>query len=132
VLAIVAGGLLWSVLGNGVWYIGQDLTTSVLSDLATSLIPVFTAGFAWVLLPTERLRPLSVAGLGLGFAGAVVVLVPSGGMAFTESLLGEAILFGGTGSIALASVLIRYADPSLSSSVQTARSAALGAVLLQS
>jgi drug/metabolite transporter (DMT)-like permease len=62
-LAIVAGGVLWTVIGNGVWYIGQDLTTSVFSGLATSLVPVLTAGFAWVLLPTERLRPLSIAGL---------------------------------------------------------------------
>jgi len=83
-----------------------------------------------VVLPTERLRPLSVAGPGIGFVGAVVMLVPSGATTFTGSLVGKAILFGGAGGIALASVLIRYADPSLSSPVQTAWSAALGAVLL--
>ena len=130
VLAIVAGGVLWSVVGNGVWYIGQDLTTSVFSGLATSLIPVFTAGFAWGLLPAERLRPLSVVGLGIGFAGAVVMLVPSGVVTFTDGLLGKAILVGGAAGIALSSVLIRNADTSLSSPVQTAWSAVLGGVLL--
>jgi len=129
-LAIVAGGVFWTVIGNGVWYIGQDLTTSVFSGLATSLVPVLTAGFAWVLLPTERLRPLSIAGLGLGFVGAVIMLVPSGAIGFTESVLGKTILFGGAAGIALSSVLIRYADTSLSSPVQTAWSAVLGAVLL--
>jgi drug/metabolite transporter (DMT)-like permease len=58
------------------------------------------------------------------------MLVPPGAMTFTGSLLGTAILFGGAGGIALASVLIRYADTSLSSPVQTTWSAALGAVLL--
>ncbi|NUB90619.1 DMT family transporter [Haloterrigena sp. SYSU A558-1] len=130
VLAIVAGGVLWTVIGNGVWYIGQALTTSVFSGIMTSLVPVLTAGFSWVLLPKERLRPLSIAGLGIGFVGVLVMLVPSGTIAFTEGLLGKAILFGGAGGVALASVLIRYADMSLSSSVQTAWSAALGAVLL--
>lgn len=130
VLAIVAGGVLWTVIGNGVWYIGQNLTTSVFSGIMTSLVPVLTAGFSWVLLPNERLRPLSIVGLGIGFVGVVVMLVPSGAITFTESLLGKAILFGGAGSVALSSVLIRYADMSLTSSVQTAWSAALGAVLL--
>ena len=83
-----------------------------------------------MVLPTEQLRPLSVAGPGIGFVGAVVMLVPSGATTFTGSLVGKAVLFGGAGGIALASVLIRYVDPSLSSPVQTAWSAALGAVLL--
>lgn len=130
VLAIVAGSVLWTVIGNGVWYIGQDLTTSVFSGITNSLVPVLTAGFSWMLLPSERLRPLSIAGLGIGFVGAMVMLVPSGAMTFTEGLLGKAILFGGAGGVALSSVLIRYADTSLTSSVQTAWSVVLGAVLL--
>lgn len=130
VLAIVAGSVFWTVLGNGVWYIGQDLTTSVFSGFATSLIPVLTAGFAWVLLPTERLGPLSIIGLGIGFVGAVIMLVPSGAITITETVVGKTILFGGAAAIALSSVLIRYADTSLSSPVQTAWSAVLGAVLL--
>ncbi|SEP10359.1 Permease of the drug/metabolite transporter (DMT) superfamily [Halogranum amylolyticum] len=130
VLTIAAGGVLWTVIGNGVWYIGQDLTTSVFSAMMSSLVPVLTAGFSWILLPSERLRPLSIAGLGIGFVGVMVMLVPSGEITFAESLLGKAILVGGAGSISLSSVLIRYVDTSFSSSVQTAWSAALGAVLL--
>lgn len=38
VLAIVAGGVLWTVIGNGVWYIGQELTTSVFSGIMSSLV----------------------------------------------------------------------------------------------
>lgn len=78
----------------------------------------------------ERLRSLSIAGLGIGFIGVMIMLVPSRPMTFTESLLGKAILFGGAGGIALSSVLIRYADTSFSSTVQTAWSVALGAILL--
>ncbi|WP_306061383.1 DMT family transporter [Natronococcus wangiae] len=92
---------------------------------------MFTAGVAWVLLPTERLWPLSIAGLSIGFIGAVIMLIPSGAITFTEGLLGKTILFGGAAGIALSSVLIRYADTSLSSPVQTAWSAALGAVRLR-
>lgn len=130
VLAIVAGSVLWTVIGNGVWYIGQDLTTSVFSGIMSSLVPVLTAGFAWALLPTERLRPLSVVGLGIGFVGVLVMLVPSGTTTFSGSFIGKAIMLGGASSIALSSVLIRYADASLSSVGQTAWSVALGAVLL--
>lgn len=130
VVAIAAGGVLWTAVGNGIWYVGQDLTTSVFSGMMSSLVPIFTAGFAWVLLPTERLRPLAIAGLGIGFVGVAVMVVPSGPIAFTDSLVGKAILLGGAGGIALSSVLIRYADPSLSNVAQTGWSAVVGAVLL--
>lgn len=129
-LAIVAGGVLWTMIGNGVWYVGQSLTSSVFSGLTTSLIPILTAGFSWALLPEERLTPLSIAGLGMAFPGALLMMVPSGTLTFTESLLGKVILLGGAAGIALSSVLIRYSNTSLSSPVQTAWSAALGAVLL--
>lgn len=129
-LAIVAGAVLWTAIGNGVWYAGQNLTTSVFSGLTTSFVPILTAGFSWILLREERLSLVSSVGLGVAFVGALLMMVPSGTIAFTDDVLGKVILFGGAVGVALSTVLIRYADTSLSSPVQTAWSVALGAVIL--
>jgi drug/metabolite transporter (DMT)-like permease len=129
-LAVVAGGVLWTAIGNGIWYVGQDLTTSVFSGMMANLIPVMTASFSWVVLPEDRLTPLSLVGLLVGFVGALVMMLPNDGVAFTAGLFGKAIVFSGVCGATLGSVLIRRAKASVSSTGQTAWSVSLGTVLL--
>ncbi|MFB6183359.1 MAG: DMT family transporter [Haloarculaceae archaeon] len=129
-LAVLSGGVLMMVVGNGVWFVGQRLTTSVFSGMMASLIPVTTAAFSWVVLPDDRLTPLSLIGLGVSFVGASIITLSGNGLTFGASLLGKGLLFASVCGMALASVFIRRADASIPSTAQTAWSVLLGAVLL--
>lgn len=126
-LAVTGGGLCWIAVGNGVWFVGQGLTTSVLSGLMTSLIPIATAVFSWVLLPEDRLTPLSLVGLCISFIGAVLIVQPTGEAIGTAELFGKGLLFAGVLGSGLGSVLIRRASARLSSTAQTAWAVLLGA-----
>lgn len=129
-VAISGGGLFWIAVGNGVWFVGQELTTSVLSGLMASLIPILTAAISWLLLPEDRLTPLSLLGLCISFGGAVLVVQPPGTAVVTAELVGKGLLFAGVVGSALGSVLIRRAAASISSTAQTAWSVLLGAVII--
>lgn len=130
VAAVVAGGALMMAVGNGVWFVGQRLTTSVFSGMMASLIPVTTTAFSWVLLPGDRLTRPALVGLGVSFVGALVIALPEHGLEFGASLLGKALLLASVCGMALASVLVRRADTSIPSTAVTAWSVLLGAGLL--
>ena len=131
-VAISGGGLFWIAIGNGVWFVGQELTTSVLSGLMTALIPIATTAFSWVLLPEDRLTPLSLVGLCASFGGALLIVSPSGTAvaAVSAELVGKGLLVAGVAGSALGSVLIRRAAAPISSTAQTAWAVLLGAVVI--
>ena len=126
-IAISGGGLFWIALGNGVWFVGQSLTSSVLSGVMFSLIPIMTTVFSWLLLPDDRLTPLSVLGLLLSFLGALVLVWPTGDAIYGSGALGKGLLLAGVGGAALGSVLIRWAPSNLSSVSLAAWSVLVGA-----
>lgn len=130
VLAIGGGGLFWIAIGNGVWYVGQELTTSVLSGLMTALIPIATIVFSWILLPEDRLTPLSLLGLCISFVGAMLIVDPPGPSAITAEAVGQSLLLIGVAGSALGSVLVRRAAPPISSTAQTAWAVLVGAVVI--
>lgn len=126
-VAIGGGGLCWIAVGNGVWFVGQELTTSVLSGLMTGLIPIATAAFSWLLLPEDRLTPLSLVGLLISFGGATLVVQPPDRTVVNATMIGKGLLFAGVAGSALGSVLIRRAAAPISSTAQTAWAVLLGA-----
>lgn len=130
VVGIAGGGIFWIALGNGVWFVGQALTTSVVSGLLASLIPIATVVFSWQLLPDERLTPTSLLGLLVSFAGALLIVQPPGGFVVDAGLLGKAILLAGVAGSGLGSVLIRRASGTITSVARTGWAVLLGAVLV--
>jgi drug/metabolite transporter (DMT)-like permease len=59
---------------------GEERVAASLASILNSTTPLFTALIAALVLPEERLHPLRVAGIGLGFVGVVVVVgLDSGG-----------------------------------------------------
>ncbi|WP_339105923.1 DMT family transporter [Haloterrigena salinisoli] len=130
ILAIVGGGILFVPVGQGIWYIGQELTTSALSGLMASLIPLFTAAWSWVLVPEDRVTGESFAGLSIGFAGVLLVLIPGATPLFSQGVLGKLLLFVSAIGTALGSVLIRRAENGISTPAVTAWSMLLGAGLM--
>ncbi|MFB6183917.1 MAG: DMT family transporter [Haloarculaceae archaeon] len=129
-VALASGGVLLITGANGIWFVGQNLTTSVFSGMMASLFPVLTAAFSWLLLPEDRLTPLSLVGLFVSFAGALLIMLPNGGFDVDANLIGKLVLFLSACSGSLGSVLIRRAETSIPSTAQSAWSVAIGALLL--
>lgn len=130
VLAVIGGGVLFFPLGQGVWYIGQELTTSILSGLLAGLIPILTAAWSWVLIPEEQVSKGSLVGLGIGFSGVLLVLVPGTTSLFSPGVVGKLVMFASAVGTALGSVLIRRAENGISAPAVTAWSMLLGAGLM--
>lgn len=130
VLAIVGGGALFFPFGQGIWYIGQALTTSALSGLMASLIPLLTAAWSWVLIPEDRVSRESLLGLGIGFVGVLFTLVPGATSLFSQGAVGKLVIFVSAIGTALGSVLIRRAENVISIPAVTAWSMLLGAGLM--
>ncbi|MFB6359842.1 MAG: DMT family transporter [Halobacteriales archaeon] len=129
-IAISGGGLFWIAVGNGVWFVGQGLTTSVVAGLITSLIPIATTAVSWVALPEDRLRPAAVVGLLVSFVGAMLLFWPTGSAAVRAALLGKGLLFVAVLGTAVGGVLIRLASAELPRPGQTAWSVLVGAVII--
>jgi drug/metabolite transporter (DMT)-like permease len=93
-------------LQYGLQFWGQQHVASGLSAVITSTIPVFTALFAHMLLPEERLTARSIAGISLGFAGIVVI--------FSDQLTSQGVLaLAGSGALIVASTATSRAQISV-------------------
>lgn len=129
-IAIISGGVLIFTFSTGLWSIGQELTTSTLSGLMASLVPIATAGFSWLLIPKDRLSPIGVVGLGIGFIGALFIMIPDSGIEFGPNTYGKILILLGVLGTSLGAVIIRWAQPSIPASTQTAWAVCIGAILL--
>lgn len=93
-----------ALLNNAIPYtlfaIGELHVTSVTAGILNAATPLLTAPIALLVLPGERLTGGRALGLGIGFAGVVLVLAGSGG-AQGASLLGSAACLGAALSYAV-------------------------------
>jgi drug/metabolite transporter (DMT)-like permease len=77
--ALIAGILLQGVYLGGVFWAARRGMPAGISALISGLQPLLTAVLSFPLLG-ERVRPLQWLGIGLGFLGAVLVLLPKLGV----------------------------------------------------
>jgi drug/metabolite transporter (DMT)-like permease len=129
VVGILATGVLVIGLSNAFLFVGQQYVTSGVAAIVFSLSPILTPVFAMVFLADERLSPRGAVGLCVGLAGVglVVQLDPA-------NLLGgdarwKGVVFLGAVTSALGTVLIRWADSPLPSTVRTAWALPVSALL---
>jgi drug/metabolite transporter (DMT)-like permease len=127
VVGILATGGLVVGLTNAFLFLGQQTTTSGVAAIVFSLNPILTVAAAAALLPDERPTTLGLLGTALGLAGVVLVAGP--GALATGDFGGVALLVAGAVSIALGTVLIRWAEPTLSSTARTVWGVPLAALL---
>lgn len=73
--AMVSGVLLHSIYLAGVWWAVRNGVPAGVSGIMAGLQPVMTALLAPALLG-ERISPLQAVGVGLGFVGIILVLLP--------------------------------------------------------
>ena len=76
-LSAVLVGIGLVTFGNGSLMWGEQLVPSGIAAIVVATVPAWLALFARVYL-RERLRRLTVAGLGLGFGGLVILAAPTG------------------------------------------------------
>jgi len=124
--AIAGGGIFWIAVGNGIWFVGQELTSSVLSGIMTSLAPIATTVLSWAIIPEDRLSPTGILGIFVCFIGAILIVWPSEMSVLSAGFLGEVLLLVGVLGAALGSVLIRWTSTSLANSALTAWAVIIG------
>ena len=129
-LTLVVEGTLIIALYNAFLFVGQDGVTSGVAAILVGMSPVFSTVFARLLVPSERLAPVGLAGLGLGFLGVVLVARPGPGVVFGEAVVPAVLVLLAATTVALGSVLVQRLDADIASEGMVAWSAALGAVLL--
>lgn len=86
---------------------GEQRITSGLAGVLNGSTPLFTLLFAVGLLPEERLSPARALGLGMGFAGVVLVVGPWDANPLTSSLPGQLACLGASACYAAAFVYTR-------------------------
>ncbi|MEZ3145431.1 DMT family transporter [Halobaculum sp. MBLA0143] len=127
VIGILATGGLVVGLTNALLFLGQQTTTSGVAAIVFSLNPILTVAIAAWVLPNGRPTFLGVVGTLLGLAGIVVVAGPEA--ALTGDAGGVLLLAAGAVSIAVGTVLLRWAEPTLSSTARTVWGVPLAALL---
>jgi drug/metabolite transporter (DMT)-like permease len=92
---------------------GQQHVSSAFAGLSMAALPLFVLPLAHLLVPGERLTLRRVAGFGLGFAGALVLIAPDlGGAARGDAAaLGGLACLGAAVCYALSSILTRLCPP---------------------
>jgi drug/metabolite transporter (DMT)-like permease len=123
---ILATGLVALGLTNALLFLGQADATSAVGAILFSLNPILTPVFAALLLADERLSLRGGAGLAVGLLGVALVVNPDPAM-LTSGGTGKLLLFGGAVTGALGSVLVRWSDGTLDSTVRTAWGLPVGA-----
>jgi len=108
-LAISAsvGGVLVIGLYGGFLYWGEQYTSGGFASVLSTTTPILTVVLAYGLLPRERFGPLSLIGIGVGFVGAVVLVLPSLLSGPVGQGVGPLFVVGAFVTAALGQILLR-------------------------
>jgi len=111
-------------------FVGEQNTTSAAAAIIVSLSPILTTGFARVLLPSEKLTLVGIAGLCLGLVGVAILTRPDPSNLLSPRVLAKGLVFLAAVSFALGSVLTRRVDAELPIETMEAWSMLGGALLM--
>ena len=107
------GALLLIAAYHAFLFVGQQHTTAAAASIVVSLSPVLTTGFARLLVPSDALSPVGVAGLIVGLLGVAVIARPDSSDLLAADVVATLLVFCAAASFALGSVLTRRIDASL-------------------
>jgi drug/metabolite transporter (DMT)-like permease len=116
-------------LNNGLLFLGQATTTPAAASVMYGLNPVLAPVFAWWLLG-DRLSRTGAVGIGVALGGVVLVVQPSPAALAESSAVGQLLVLGAAGAVALGSVLLRRVRPNMGSVPMTGWAMGLGALVL--
>jgi len=128
--SVLSTAVLIITLYHALLFVGETdpAVTSAAAAIVVSLSPVLTAGFSRLLLPSERLTPLGVAGLLLGFVGVAILAVEDPRRLTVAP--GLVAVFFAILAFAAGSVINRRLDVALPDASLEAWAMVIGAVLL--
>jgi probable blue pigment (indigoidine) exporter len=106
VSALVGGTLVIGLYG-GLLYWGEQFTTGGYAAVLASTAPLFTVVIGFPILAGERLGTRGILGIGVGFAGAVLLVFPQLEGSPIGSWEGPVFLLGAMASVAVGTVLLR-------------------------
>ncbi len=127
---VAIGGALMIGAYHAFLFVGEQRTTSAAAAIVVSLSPILTTGFARAFLPDERLRPLGIVGLLVGFVGVVILSDPDPTALVDARTLSLGLVFLAAAAFALGSVLTRRVEGELPVETMEAWSMLLGAGLM--
>ena len=128
-VGILATGVLVIGLANALLFVGQQHVSSAVGSIIFSLNPILTPVFAGALLADERLSARGGLGLVIGLVGVGLVVGIDPDSLLGGAAVSKGILFAGAVCGALGSVLIRWADTTVTSTVRTAWALPVAALL---
>jgi drug/metabolite transporter (DMT)-like permease len=124
------GGVLMIAAYHAFLFVGEQGTTSAAAAIVVSLSPILTTGFARAFLPDERLTPVGILGLLVGFVGVVVLSQPDPNNLLDARTISLGLVFLAAASFALGSVLTRRIEAELPIETMEAWAMLLGAVVM--
>jgi drug/metabolite transporter (DMT)-like permease len=128
-LVAVLGGGVFLVAGNGLLFVGQQTVPGGVAAILQALVPIVTALWAMLLLG-ERLSTMGALGVAVGFLGIVLVVQPDPSNMLAGDTAGRLTIVGQVISVALGSVIIQHAEPTVGRVPLTGWAMLVGAVLL--
>ncbi|KAB1185396.1 MULTISPECIES: DMT family transporter [Haloferax] len=132
IIGILATGVFVIGLSNALLFVGQQYVSSGVGSIIFSLNPILTPVFAMVFLANERLSTRGAVGMLIGLIGVALVVQVDPTNLLDGAALWKGVVFMGAVSGALGTVLIRWADTSLSSTVRTAWALPISSLLTHS
>ncbi|WP_435183917.1 DMT family transporter [Halobellus sp. EA9] len=127
---IAAGGVLLVGVHHALLFAGQLYVTSAVAAVLLGLIPVVTPALTRLTAARERLSPVSLVGVLLGFAGVVTIADPDPTALAGADLLGVGLVFASALAFALGAVLTHDAPTTMPTVAEQAWMMLVGAAVL--
>ncbi|RLM56681.1 DMT family transporter [Halobellus sp. Atlit-31R] len=127
---ILTGGVLLIGVHNAFLFSGQVYVSSAVAAVLLGLIPVITPVLTRISSTGERLSPLSVFGVLLGFVGVVTIADPDPAALAGADLLGTGLVLGSAVIFAVGAVLTHDADDTMPILAEQAWMMLVGAIVL--
>ncbi|WP_396613716.1 DMT family transporter (plasmid) [Haloferax sp. S1W] len=132
VVGILATGVFVIGLSNALLFVGQQYVSSGVGSIIFSLNPILTPVFAMVFLANERLSARGAVGMLIGLVGVALVVQVDPSNLLGGDAAWKGVVFLGAAIGALGTVIIRWAETSISSTVRTAWALPVSAALTHS
>jgi drug/metabolite transporter (DMT)-like permease len=107
VVSAALGGTLIIGIYGGLLYWGEQFSTGGYAAVLASTAPLWTVLFGFSILASERLGPRGLLGIGVGFAGTAVLVVPELSGSALGGWEGPVFVLGAMLSAAAGTVLLR-------------------------
>ncbi|WP_049907936.1 DMT family transporter [Haloferax elongans] len=129
IVGILATGVFVIGLSNAFLFVGQQYVSSGVGSIIFSLNPILTPVFAMVVLADERLSSRGAVGMLIGLVGVALVVNVDPSNLLGGAAVWKGVVFLGAVTGTLGTVVIRWAETSISSTVRTAWALPVSAVL---